>query len=120
MIEHISNQKKISLPTIEVNSNRQAFKTCIEQLATHEFVWLQFYLSSEDDDDDDQMLNKLNKYVKKIYQNLREDSIMIGIFSGEKDRFSRCFVRIKDEEKLTPLIIDGNEYPYDLKLVKNK
>jgi hypothetical protein len=62
-------------------------------------------------------LNKITKYIKKIYQNLREDSIIIGILSGE-DQFGRCFVRIKDDEKLTPLIIDGKEYPYDLKLVK--
>jgi hypothetical protein len=58
--------------------------------------------------------------MKKIYQNLREDSIIIGIFSGEENQFGRCFIRIKDDEKLTPLIIDGNEYPYDLKLLKNK
>ncbi len=118
LIEQISNNKKFSLPTIEVQSNRQVFKTCIEQLSTHEFLWLQFYLSSVDDDNS--TLNKINKYMKKIYQNLREDSILIGILFGEENQFSRCFIRIKDDEKLTPLIIDGNEYPYDLKLVKNK
>ncbi len=112
LIEQLSTTKKSSLPTIEVHSNRQVFKTCIEQLSTHEFIWLQFYLS-----DHDQALNKINKYIKKIYQNLREDSIVIGIFSGE-NQFGRCFIRIKDDEKLTPLIIDGNEYPYDLKLGK--
>jgi len=66
LIEQISNNKKISLPTIEVNSNRQAFKTCSEQLSSHEFIWLQFYLSSIDDY---QILNKITKYIKKLYQN---------------------------------------------------
>jgi len=96
-----------------VDSNRQAFKTCIEQLPQYEFIWLQFYLSSIND------FNKTTKYIKKLYQNLREDSILIGILSGE-NQFGRCFIRIKDDEKLIPLIIDGKEYPYDLKLIKTK
>ena len=106
-----------SFPTVEVHSNRQTFKTCLEQLSTHEFLWLQFYLSSNDDEDDDQSMNKINKYVKKLYDQIREDSIVIGIFNG-KDQFSRCFIRLKDEEKFLPLIIDGKEYPHDLKLTK--
>lgn len=104
-----------SLPTIEVNSNRQVFKTCIDKLSTNEFIWLQFYVSLNDE----QSFTKITKYVKKIYKSLREDSILIGIFAGE-DNFGQCFIRIKDDEKLSPLIIDGKEYPYDLKLVKTK
>jgi hypothetical protein len=116
IIEQTINQKKTSLSTIEVNSNRQAFKTCSEELSKHEFIWLQFYLSSIHDE---QSFNKIIKYLKKLYQNLREDSILIGILSGQ-DHFGRCFIRIKDDEKLTPLIINGKEYPYDLKLIKTK
>ena len=97
-----------------MDSNRQAYKTCIEQIPSKEFIWLQFYLSHSNDD---QTMMKINKYMKKIYHNLREDSIIIGILSGE-DRFGRCFIRIKDEARLTPIIIDGIEYPHDLKLVK--
>ncbi|CAF2901974.1 unnamed protein product [Rotaria sp. Silwood2] len=88
-----------------------------EHLATHEFLWLQFYVSPLNDDD--QSLIKITKYIKKLYKSLREDSILIGILSGH-DSFGRCFVKIKDDEKLTPLVIDGKEYPYDLKLVKTK
>ena len=62
---------------------------------------------------------KIIKYLRKLYKILREDSIIIGILSGQ-DYFGRCFVKIKDDEKLTPLIIEGKEYPYDLKLVKTK
>ena len=41
----------------------------------------------------------------------------MGIFNGQ-DQFSRCFIRLKDEEKCLPLVIDEQEYPYDLKLTK--
>ncbi|CAF5035368.1 unnamed protein product, partial [Rotaria sp. Silwood1] len=117
IIEQTSNNIKTSLPTIEVDSNRQVFKTCNEQLATHELLWLQFYISELNNNE--QSLIKITKYVKKLYKSLREDSILIGILSGQ-DSFARCFVKIKDDEKLTPLVIDGKEYPYDLKLVKTK
>ncbi|CAF2119965.1 unnamed protein product [Rotaria magnacalcarata] len=113
VIDQALNNTKISLPTMKVNSNRQVFKTSIEKLSTHEFLWLQFYVSLNDD----QSFAKITKYIKKIYKSLREDSILIGIFSDQDD-FGRCFVRIKDDEKLSPLIINGKEYPYDLKLVK--
>ena len=115
IIEQIPDEKISSFPSIEVNSNRQAFKTCLEHLSTHEFLWLQFYLSSNDDDE--QSMVKITKYLKKLYEEIREDSIVIGIFNG-KDQFSRCFIRFKDEEKFLPLMIDGKEYPFDLKLTK--
>jgi hypothetical protein len=118
IIEQSVNNLRTSLPTIEVDSNRQAFKKCLEELPTHEFVWLQFYVSSLNDDD--QSLIKLTKYLKKLYRSLREDSIVIGILSGQEDHFSRCFIKIKDDEKLIPFIIDGKQYPHDLKLVKTK
>jgi hypothetical protein len=114
IIEQTSACTKTSLPTIEVESNRQAFKTSVEQIPSKEFIWIQFYLSLSDDD---QSLGKISKYIKKIYQNLREDSILIGVLSGQ-DPFGRCFIRVKDDAKLTPLVIEGKEYPYDLKLVQ--
>ena len=114
IIEQTSNSVTTSLSTTKVDSNRQAFKTCIEQLPKNEFIWVQFYLSSLNND---QSLIKITKYMKKCYQSLREDSILIGILS-DQNQFGRCFIRIKDDEKLTPLIINGKEYPYDLKLIK--
>lgn len=86
-------------------------KICLEEIEQREFLWLQLYF------DEDMKLNKLNKYFHQIYSKLREDSILIGILTSEEN-FSRCFIRIKDEEKFLPLIIDGKEFPFDLKLVK--
>ena len=132
IIDREAKTERISLPTIEVDSNRRALKMCIEQLATQEFVWLQLYVPSlddhNDDDDDgdgdgkscqDSSLMKISKYLGKLYQSLREDSILIGIMSDQAD-MARCFVRIKDDARLSPLIIDGKEFPHDLKLVKNQ
>ncbi|CAF3942904.1 unnamed protein product [Adineta steineri] len=118
IIEQTVNTVRTSLPTTEVDSNRQAFKTCMKQIPTNEFLWLQFYCSSLNDDE--QSLVKISKYIKKLYRSLREDSIIIGVLSGQQDHFGRCFIRIKDEEKYIPLIIDGQEYPHDLKLIKTK
>ncbi len=118
LIEQNLNDKNYSLSTIKVDSNRQVYKKCLENLSEHELIWLQFY-AGDDDDDDHESLNKINKYVKKIYDNLRQDSMVIGILSGN-DQLGRCFIRIKDDEKFNPLIIDGKEYPYDLKLRKIK
>jgi len=116
IVEQKLNEKPISLPTIHVESNRQVYKTCVENLSQHDFIWLQFY---SEDDQHQSSLKKINKYLSKIYENLREDSIVIGIFSGN-DSFSRSFIRIKDQDRFLPLTIDGKEYPYDLKLIKIK
>ena len=50
IIEQISNERISSFSTVQVKSNRQAFKTCLEHLSTHEFLWLQFDLSSNYDE----------------------------------------------------------------------
>ncbi|CAF4576530.1 unnamed protein product, partial [Didymodactylos carnosus] len=42
--------------------------------------------------------------------------ILIGILPSST--VGRCFVRMKDNEKFRPIIIDGIEYPHDLKLKK--
>ncbi|UJR24848.1 hypothetical protein I4U23_006217 [Adineta vaga] len=116
IIEQTVTNDTISLRTMKVSSNREALQTGLEQLPNHEFLWIQFYLPS--DNDEDQSLMKICKYTKQLYQSLREDSIMIGIFTSPDDIFGRCFVRFKDDEKFTPLVINGQEYPHDLKLVK--
>lgn len=116
IVEQSSSTDRISLPTIEVESNRQAMKTCLEQIDEREFLWLQLYFSSFDEQP---KLKKLSKYFQEIDEKLREDSILIGILSAEED-FARCFVRIKDEEKFLPLVIEGKEYPFNLKLIKTK
>ncbi|CAF1035137.1 unnamed protein product [Adineta ricciae] len=117
IIEQTPANDRTSLRTMEVSSNREAYQAGLEQLPKHEFLWIQFYLAT-DSVDDDESLMKICKYTKQLYRSLREDSIIIGMFTEFNDSFSRCFVRFKDEEKFTPLIIGGHEYPHDLKLIK--
>ena len=114
IIEQIPNEKIPSFSTVEVNFNRQALKTCLEHLSTHQFPWLQFYLSSNDDD---HSMMKITKYLKKLYEELREDLIVNWIFNGQ-DQFSRCFIRFRDQEKFLQLIIDGRDHSHDLQLIK--
>ena len=116
IIDQGSTTDRVSLPTVEVESNRQALKACREQISTHELIWLQLHFSSSEDRE--QELSKLKKYLRKFYQQLREDSLVLGMIVSEEEKFGRCFVRIKDEENFLPLLIDGQEYPYNLKLTK--
>ena len=116
IIDQNSSAHRVSLPTLEVDSNRQALKSCLEQISTHELIWLQ--LNFAPSSDRERELSKLKKYLRRFYQALREDSIVLGMIASDEEKFARCFVRIKDEEKFLPLIIDGQEYPFNLKLTK--
>jgi len=113
--EYITARRYIeALLKLEPN-NRQAFKLCKEHVNDYEFIWLQFYIDKQEEEEG-QQLKKITKYLFKLYKQLRENSILIGLLPGAP--LGRCFIRMKDDEKFQPIVIDGTQYPCDLKLKK--
>ncbi|CAF1593692.1 unnamed protein product, partial [Didymodactylos carnosus] len=110
LIDQTNVDQQISISNVNVDSNRQVYEQCQSNLNSNELIWLQFYVEQLD------QIKKITKYLTKIYRHLREDSILIGVLPSST--VGRCFVRMKDDEKFRPIIIDGIEYPHDLKLKK--
>lgn len=97
--------------------NEQAFEKLQASLNKHKFTWTEFYVGGRDNsplDVDKSETKKVLKYIRKAYEQLDEDSMLMVVFTGRCELNSllnedntdhvvsrsellkgRCFVKIK-------------------------